>query len=896
MIDTDVKRRKENRKKMNRADDILLRPRARRPRDREPGTPKGLLACLGITVFLALVGSLVGVLIYTTTRSRAVNPDPVETFFCPLVPGDTDAILMRDCSPFGLCLGDANQCVADAFAETTPGSGVFVNTNYEEETGTCGIDGANSGECEISDELFCLRDGEIGENTRITCIPTPTDPDEFVRCGAFANGGTDQPIVNGGQFCNQPFEAPGLCSESTGECFAEVFQSNDDIEASPSTVICPDVTGACDTNATPQTPCACLVTSGLCQRLGDIASLLDDATLTCTNLQTGEAEAPQFFDPRETPTPTPTPSPTGADDFENIVNEMQALEAVLDNGGVQASAKFAKQTLHNDPARLQTLDDALTWQEFESDRIANSGRTVLLTQKDFNSGTLRIRAPGRFLLSEDVVFAPNPDNFFQPTEAQRSNGDYPFLSGFILDFFAAITVESDFVLIDLQGHTLSASRGWHTKQAFGMLIQLGNAPFVAGDGPANFAHPFFGASNVVIRNGVLGFNQHHAIHGNPGENIYIHDIVCEQYHIAGIALNGVETALIERVELLGTNTELSVLGTWSQSHFLDRFLARAEGIDARATAAKARLALLVSQAFNDVQLTPTHEIDANEHPEAYELFANRDRLVDGNVYGLLFSNHGAAVEQFDADFQEEGSGYRIYVRDVTIRNIINSVQEFVVLMDEHDEPVLGPVGDTIAIHRMFDANGAPKAELDAITDAQFAYAAAYVHHGAAAGWHKGSLNVPQPIIDWYEAGADIAQFGDVVVQNGYRYARNTDAMFHVDKGATGIRVDSVSHAKFHNVVVDGVEARSPAGIATVFPGESGPIDVKTYTNTDYGHPAQTVARGYNGNRARGVLLAADRDVDMLTVDVRNVKSLTGVALNVDTFPHVEGLKLAKKLQ
>lgn len=66
------------------------------------------------------------------------------------------------------------------------------------------------------------------------------------------------------------------------------------------------------------------------------------------------------------------------------------------------------------------------------------GSVTFLTSADFNQGTYRIRTPGKYVLSEDIIFHPLPGNNFRPdcpswteftdgpsTEANPTNpGDY----------------------------------------------------------------------------------------------------------------------------------------------------------------------------------------------------------------------------------------------------------------------------------------------------------------------------------------------------------------------------------------------------------------------------------------------------------------------------------------
>jgi len=100
-------------------------------------------------------------------------------------------------------------------------------------------------------------------------------------------------------------------------------------------------------------------------------------------------------------------------------------------------------------------------------------------------------------------------------------------------------------------------------------------------------------------------------------------------------------------------------------------------------------------------------------------------------------------------------------------------------------------------------------------------------------------------------------------------------MFHNSKGATGVRVDSCKHAKFVRVTVNGVEAHGAPGDAQVRPGETGPIDAATYSSIDFGHPEQAPRLGYCGNCARGALLAASIDIDMLDLAISGVASTSG---------------------
>jgi len=569
-----------------------------------------------------------------------------------------------------------------------------------------------------------------------------------------------------------------------------------------------------------------------------------------------------------------TSEPAQADPFAMLTRDLVQLERALDNDA--AGARSAPQTRNG-----------VAWRVFAANATALAGATVVVMQRDFDDGTLRVRAPCKLVLGENIVFDPNAEHNWQPTDAQRRSGAYPWASGFALDFFAAITVESDNVLIDLNGFELRQSRAHTLQQAFAQLISLGNAPFVGGEGPAPFG-AFFGPSNVVIRNGRLGANAHHAIHGNARRNIYIHDVQMESYRVASIALNGAQRVMVRNCAALGTDVDVPNRGTYSQARFLaTHFLPLAAAVDANAARALATLERLLDQALRDI--VARNEIDAVAHPRAHALFANVERQQDGNTFGMRFTNRGEGTVQFDATFNQSASGNArmLYVQNVLIANTVNSVNEFVVLLDgdNNDREVRGPAGDVLGFDRMLRNN-----ELDELLDAQLAYALAYEAHGRGA-WHVGPTHyVPRALLDWYAAGANIALFGQVVRQNNLRYMRNTDAMFHVNKGAHGLAIESVDTARFENVAVRTVRANGAAGQHARMPGETGAVpDPRTYTARSGGHVGQAPDVGYAGNRARGLTLGPSHNVDISGIAVVDVSSRTGNARDYDVFARARAL-------
>ena len=195
---------------------------------------------------------------------------------------------------------------------------------------------------------------------------------------------------------------------------------------------------------------------------------------------------------------------------------------------------------------------------------------IYLSNSDFASGTYRITKAGTYKLKENIIFHPNPNNHFFPSP---HNSKYPMKRGgpYILGFFAAITIESDDVIIDLNGFSISQSREFYLRQRFFNIIELGNSPFIPKQGPGNFGTKFTSVSNIEIRNGRLGLSSHNGIHGNSCNKVIIKNLDIEDFEVGGISLNDGDDIEISKVRIqnsLGTRIKVPVNGRFSSIVFL----------------------------------------------------------------------------------------------------------------------------------------------------------------------------------------------------------------------------------------------------------------------------------------------------------------------------------------
>jgi len=119
---------------------------------------------------------------------------------------------------------------------------------------------------------------------------------------------------------------------------------------------------------------------------------------------------------------------------------------------------------------------------------------VELYQKDFTHGTYRITQPGTYVIMEDIEFDFNGGDIEKPTEGWLPTDDqkdmYPgandYRDNYFLGFFAGITIESNDVVLDLNGHELKQSLNFYYAQRWFSIIELASTLFLPGQGNGFF--------------------------------------------------------------------------------------------------------------------------------------------------------------------------------------------------------------------------------------------------------------------------------------------------------------------------------------------------------------------------------------------------------------------------
>ena len=234
------------------------------------------------------------------------------------------------------------------------------------------------------------------------------------------------------------------------------------------------------------------------------------------------------------------------------------------------------------------LVKSLEQMEKELDQTSN---VVTLMQKDFDNGTYRIRKAGKYVLGEDISFAPRADNDYRPacdawTEFSQgpaveadvnTPGDYCSNPAYRLGFFAAITLETSDIIFDLNGKTIQMAPIFALQQRFFSLIALHDQPFVGPQGPASkladgsaMGGKTESCTRCVVRNGNVGVSSHHGIRGNGVSKLLLKNLNLQDYEVGAVHLAGGNEVVIDNVHAKGHRADIPVKATYSQGRFMEQ--------------------------------------------------------------------------------------------------------------------------------------------------------------------------------------------------------------------------------------------------------------------------------------------------------------------------------------
>jgi hypothetical protein len=429
-----------------------------------------------------------------------------------------------------------------------------------------------------------------------------------------------------------------------------------------------------------------------------------------------------------------------------------------------------------------TPDQQKILQGFERRVETGKDAAIPIRQSDFLYGSLRITKPGYYKLRENIVF--NPIHQF-PQKDQLDRYPVGKNGPFHLGFFAAITIETDNVILDLNGMSITQSPRHNLLQRFFSCIELANSPFIPKQGPHDFIQNYHPAANTLIMNGFLINSSHHGIHGNTNKNIVLHRVVIEEFEVAGIALNGAKNCVISECELTGKFAGIPVLSSFSQARFSARALENLNDVD---NEVYARLDADLQNAFREI----TQGLPQTTY------FENPSGQYDGNMYGIVLNVNGIVVHDFLEERPVDAVNDDITLFDISIRNIVSQPEEIlslpVTLLNEENQDknayggkqMVGAFGDVFDIERLMTEERKYKG--NSLSDTQLYLAEKYPDHG--------SVNIEPPILEWAKNSTPLP-----LAQS---FLPTGDSMGHIMKGNIGVFISGGENIKLEEVVIDNV--------------------------------------------------------------------------------------------
>jgi hypothetical protein len=473
-------------------------------------------------------------------------------------------------------------------------------------------------------------------------------------------------------------------------------------------------------------------------------------------------------------------------------------------------------------ARVQTRPRLLLAGDKNAGRN-NQGAVVRLRQADFARGTYRILQPGTYVLMEDIVFDPRPrtevaHDVLTYRFPDRSRAPYDD-DAYRLGFFAAVTVQADDVVLDLNGFGIGQSAAHYALQRFFAVVELADQPFAPKDGPFSAGDELVAASRCTVKNGRLGLSSHYGIHGNSNTHVTLRDLVIESFEVAAIHLNGGKHVTIQDVVARDSSRKVPFKGTFSAAINLlreTRSLSQKHGVKEPWFALRA----LVQIAFDRLQQRRPDRIPA--------LFANLSGLPDGSMLaGVIL--HDVFKVGVIANSTARCGGADATLTRVKVENLRLKTKTVTTVLVDPTTPakdIRGAVLDLAHQHtplaKLQLALAAYKARHAHATNtaAGAAGAGAAPANGgcpfAAASTSAGGCPNPKTtphvhLLDPHKVPADFYSMKDPLAR--YQLMCGHDIMHHAVKGVFGFKFDgvcrvkgqSLSVARLHNETVPHVD-------------------------------------------------------------------------------------------
>lgn len=588
-----------------------------------------------------------------------------------------------------------------------------------------------------------------------------------------------------------------------------------------------------------------------------------------------------------------------------------------------------------------------SWSTFKSD-LSKEKMVVELTQADFANGTLRITKPCKLVLTQDIQFNPNRPAMLQtngvdsaidpartmdwfPLASQTEYFESDVRSAYHLGFFAAIAIEAEGVIVDLNNYGIGQHKEHALMQQFFANIELSDQPFPVGSGPANFGAQLRRAKKVWIKNGTLGYSAHQNLHGNDAQEILITNVVMKDSTVAGAAFNGTKKVALIDCEYRGTRQDVKVNGAFNEirldTKLIEGAVAAGVTLTSDQQAAYDHAKEVIEDIFNQVIFGAGTISDTPDVLTAADIsiLKNTTGLPDGISYALLVNPQDVAVGAFlESRELKGGETSEIALIRCNFEKVISKPREVMALspaISDAQETAgggynvnaqqRGATGAVLEYLRCFDANGLYSGNV--VSDMQLELSDLQNSLPASQKKMLGQINIEPLFIEMKHATALGQDLKFVPVEGEHHKVfellqistnaiytdpsrpdllmefvalSNGDIQHHQLKGVIGMRIEGASDVTIQNVSVSTVKNSAEIGYDYEGQGYIG--------DSDGGQGGQgSKMIGFFGNHTRGVSISACSKLKISDLTVSNVESVTGPAFGIEVKGETTDLEMKR---
>ena len=419
-----------------------------------------------------------------------------------------------------------------------------------------------------------------------------------------------------------------------------------------------------------------------------------------------------------------------------------------------------------------------------------------LYQTDFDQGTYCIEKPGCYTLKENIIF--DPDQEFPPTKYMKKNPQY------WLGWFAAITICTSNVVLDLNGFEIKQSKNFYIRQRFFMTVEIANSPFIPGEGPVSYGglstNNFISGNNIMIRNGTFGLTSHTGIHGNDNDYIILENLNFIDFEFSAIAMNNADHLIITECDIGPNYDKVYLNGNYSVANLINKVLNRLlTELHEKITSDEIKKINELNTNLDKLTEETTNLYLVGKYNKINKLFRNKYGHADcGIVNGIQLTTKGQSTGEFTCcpakTFNNTNPlSHDIYLNKVKIHDLKLFCQE-VCYIKHNESKCVGAFGELIRILDLYDFDNDEMLEMDILNQTEIYLGFLIKKYPKLKKILRVTTNIPPKLIRSCMTGVSNTEFF-----NNNTYYFGADMMGHVVKGLMGLRLDGCYKVNINNV-------------------------------------------------------------------------------------------------